>query len=279
VRESSSLTRFATRDTHRLSYEAHGDPGGAAILALHDLLGDRAQLRPLAEALAIDQFRVILPDARGHGASAMISGGSYPARALAADALAVAAAEGLAPARIVAVGWSAATALAIALAAPERVVSLLLVAPYLPGLLGDGPVPDIARLGRNHLEALAAAASAAEKGQTDRALDLFLDERRGAAWRERLPKPRLGAIRRSAASLGALLAGILAEPIGRQALRDLTVPVTLLVSDDASPLERGSVEAVTAVLPRARIEPLASVAGVDADLAPAMARALAGSGG
>ena len=122
------MTRFATRGDHRLSYEIHGDDG-EAILALHDLLGDRGQLRPLAEALGADGFRVTLPDARGHGASPMIAGGRYPASALAADALAIADAEGLARMRIAAVGWSAATALALVVAAPGRVVSLLLAAP------------------------------------------------------------------------------------------------------------------------------------------------------
>ena len=54
------------------------------------------------------------------------------------------------------------------------------------------------------------AAVLAEKGQTDRALDLFLGARIGADWRERFSKPRLGAIRRSAGNLAPLLAGMTA---------------------------------------------------------------------
>ena len=38
-----------------------------------------------------------------------------------------------------------------------------------------------------------AAADAADKGRTDRALDLLLDARWGPGWRDRLPRPRLAA--------------------------------------------------------------------------------------
>ena len=121
------ITRFATRGDHRLSYESHGDGAGIPVLALHDLLVDRGQLRSLAERPHDARFRLTLPDARGHGASPMLSGRAYPSRALAADALAVLDAEGLQRAHVVAIGWAAETALALAASAPQRVVSLVLV--------------------------------------------------------------------------------------------------------------------------------------------------------
>jgi hypothetical protein len=96
----------------------------------------------------------------------------------------------------------------------------------------------------------------------------------GEGWRERLPKPRLGAIRRSAASLGPLLAAA-AEPIDRTALSAITVPITLLMPDDASAVERGSIHALAAILPRARIQPVALAASLDTDWAPAIARTIA----
>ena len=96
------------------------------------------------------------------------------------------------------------------------------------------------------------AADLAEKGQMDRALDLFLGARMGTDWRDRFSKPRLGAIRRSAGNLAPLLAGTVAAPIDRDALRRLDMPVVLLVKDDAEVLERVTVETLASLLPRAR---------------------------
>ena len=183
------------------------------MLALHDLLADRGQLRPLAEPPHDALFRLTLPDARGHGASPMLSGRAYPPSELAADALAVLDAEGLQSAHLVAIGWAAATALALAATAPQRVTSLVLAAPYLPALVADSPEVAARQTGSAHLEMMQEAAILAEKGKADRALDLFLGARIGADWRDRFSKPRLGAIRRSAGNLAPLLAGTVAAPI------------------------------------------------------------------
>src|SRR5215204_5389406 len=133
------ITRFATRGDHRLSYESRGNVAGIPVLALHDLLADRGQLRSLAEPPHDTLFRLSLPDARGHGASPMLSGRAYPPGELAADALAVLDAEGLPSAHLVAIGWAAATAVSLAAIAPQRVASLVLAAPHLPALLVNSP--------------------------------------------------------------------------------------------------------------------------------------------
>jgi hypothetical protein len=99
------------------------------------------------------------------------------------------------------------------------------------------------------------AADMAEKGQLDRALDLFLAARIGADWRDRYSKPRLGAIRRSAGNLAPLLAGTM-SPITRDALNNLDMPAVLLVRDDAAAVERVTVETLASLLPRARITTL-----------------------
>ncbi len=226
------------------------------MLALHDLLADRGQLRSLAEPPHDALFRLTLPDARGHGASPMLSGRAYPSSALAADALAVLDAEGLPSAHVVAIGWAAETALALAAAAPERVVSLVLAAPYLPALVAATAEMSARQIGSDHLEMMQEAAVLAEKGQADRALDLFLGARIGPDWRERFSKPRLGAIRRSAGNLAPLLAGMVSAPIDPDGLTRLDMPVGLLVKDDAAALERATVETLVALLPRARIATL-----------------------
>jgi pimeloyl-ACP methyl ester carboxylesterase len=251
------ITRFATRGDHRLSYESTGDAAATPVLALHDLLADRGQLRPLAEPPRDALFRLTLPDARGHGASPMLSGRTYPPSELAADALAVLVAEGLQSAHVVAIGWAAETALALATAAPQRVVSLLLAAPYLPSLVVESPEAVARQIGLAHLEMMQEAAVLAEKGQADRALDVFLGARIGADWGDRFSKPRLGAIRRSAGNLAPLLAGTVAAPIDPGALSTLEMPVVLLVKDDAEVLERVTVETISSLMAHARIATLA----------------------
>ena len=251
------ITRFATRGDHRLSYESRGNGVGIPVLVLHDLLADRGQFRPLAEPPHSALFRLTLPDARGHGASPMLSGRAYPPSELAADALAVLDAEGLQSAHLVAIGWAAATALALAATAPQRVTSLVLAAPYLPALVADSTEAAARQTGLAHLEMMQEVMVLAEKGQIDRALDLFLGERIGADWRDRFSKPHLGAIRRSAGNLAPLLAGMVAAPIDPDALDRLDMPVVLLVKENAEILERVTVETLASLVPRARITTVA----------------------
>jgi pimeloyl-ACP methyl ester carboxylesterase len=250
------ITRFATRGDHRLSYESTGDAAATPVLALHDLLADRGQFRPLAEPPYDALFRLTLPDARGHGASPMLSGRAYPPSELAADIVAVLDAEGLASAHLVSIGWGGATALTLAATAPQRVTSLVLAAPYLPALVAHSPDMAARQIGSAHLEMMHETAILAEKGQTNRALDLFLGSRIGEDWRDRFSKPRLGAIRRSAGNLAPLLAGMIAAPISRGALERLDMPIVLLAKDDARILERVTVETLASLMPRARITTL-----------------------
>jgi pimeloyl-ACP methyl ester carboxylesterase len=276
-----AITRFASRGGQRLSYETIGEPDAAPLLALHDLLVDRGQLRPLATALAASGFRLTLPDARGHGASPMISGQRYPTIELATDMLAVLDAEGLGAVQVIAAGWGAAIALAMTAMAPERVRSLALIAPYLPALLTDHPVAEAREYGAAQLAAIEEAASAASKGQTDPALDRYLGIRWEAGWRQRLSRARLGAIRRAAANLGPLLAGMAVDQVDRDALRAITKPVTSLLCDDAPVREHWSAEALSQLVPGADVQ-TATIASADegdaavtADWAPVLTRVLA----
>ena len=251
------ITRFATRGEHRLSYESSGDRAALPVLALHDLLADRGQLRSLAEPPHGAVFRLTLPDARGHGASPMLSGRAYPPRELAADALAVLDAEGVRSTHLVAIGWAAATALVLAASASPRVTSLVLAAPYSPALVAQNSDASARQTGSAHLEMMQEAADLAEKGQMDRALDLFLGARIGTDWRDSFSKPRLGAIRRAAGNLAPLLVGTVGAPIDLDAVRRLDMPVVLLVKENAEILERVTVESLASLVPRARITTVA----------------------
>ncbi|HET7092572.1 MAG TPA: alpha/beta fold hydrolase, partial [Thermomicrobiales bacterium] len=199
------LTRFARRGAAGIAYEAVGADDASAVLALHDLLADRTGFAPLRDALVAAGSRVIAPDLRGHGASGALSGRPYPMAELTADALAVLDAAGAPRAHVVGAGLGGAIALALAEAAPARVASLVVLAPAVPGILAADADPE-ARAAAVAFDAAAAEATAlASKGQTDRALDRWLDPVWGRGWRERLPRARLGAIRRHAGALGPLL--------------------------------------------------------------------------
>ena len=245
------------------------------MLALHDLLANRGQLRPLAEPPHDALFRLTLPDARGHGASPMLSGRAYHSSALAADALAVLDAEGSQSAHVVAIGWAAETALTLAATAPQRINSLVLAAPYLPALVADQAEAAVRQIGSAHLERMREAAAQAEKGQADRALDLFLGVRIGADWRDRFSKQRLGVVRRSSGNLAPLLAGTASTPIAPDALTSLGMPVWLLATDDTEVLERATVEIIASLLPRARIGTLPSGPNEQMATGPAWTDAIA----
>lgn len=252
VPSGPGVSRFVQRGEHRLSYESRGEAGAPAVLVLHDLLAARGQLRDLAEALTTAGWEAVLADVRGHGASPFISGPGYPPAELAADAIAVLDAEGVPAARIVAFGWSALIALEVAARFPGKLQGIVLVEPYLPALLAEHPNEEAQKYGAAHLEALSQAADASYKGLTDRALDLYPGVRWGTGWRDHIPKPRLGAIRRSAASLAPLLT-TLGQSATAETLAAVQTPVTMLVRRDSRNAEQWNAEALALQIPGAGI--------------------------
>jgi pimeloyl-ACP methyl ester carboxylesterase len=270
------ITRFAARGGHRLSYESSGARDAAAVITIHDLLADRGQFRSLAEVISQRGFRAALPDARGHGASSAISGREYAVRERVADAFAVLDAEGLSSADVFAVGWGAETALAMAALTPERVRGLVLIEPYLPALLAEHVDPEPLQLGLDQVRAMRAAAEAATKGQTDRALDLFQEARMGLAWRDRVPKGSFAAARRAAANIGPLLTGTL----NAAAMADFATiagPVMVLVGENAPPRERETAQLLRARLPLASVERLPAEPGEPMTLGPDWVAAIVAS--
>jgi pimeloyl-ACP methyl ester carboxylesterase len=269
------VTRFAARGSTRLTYEDVGDPAAPAVVALHDLLADRAVWRPLAEALVPAGWRVIAIDARGHGASAALGVRPYPPTELAGDVLAVLDEATAGPIHLVGQGWGAATALTVARFEPARIASLALLQPDLPGLLAADADPAVRWAARAAAEALGVAAQAAGTGQTDRALAALLDPRWGAGWRERLPKPRLAAIKRYGGSLGALLAGAEGHEPDPAALSALKMPALVLRHRDAGDLDVRVADRLAAALPAARLEVIAGDAALGGQLDPAAAATIA----
>jgi pimeloyl-ACP methyl ester carboxylesterase len=260
-------TRFVPRGTTRLTYEAAGDPDAPAVAMFHGLLADRAVWRAMATALADRGFRALLIDARGHGSSAALSTRPYPPTELAADALAILDHAGANPAHLVGDGWGAAIAIAVARMSPEHVRSLALMQPDLPGILASDPDPAGRWAWQTTREGRSAAATAAGKGMTDRALDLLLDPRLGPGWRARMDRPRLAAIKRYGGALGPILTGAEGQEPAPEILAALTMPALILRAPHPPEVDARAAARLAALLPAAALADLTASRAPDA-LAP-----------
>jgi 3-oxoadipate enol-lactonase len=126
-----------------LAGEASGE--GEPVLLLHGLTATRRYVVHGSRVLERAGRRVIAYDARGHGASSPAEGpGAYTYEELAADAVAVLDAAGAGRADLVGQSMGSATAVAVALARPERVRALVIVTPAHLGR----PSRDLARWDR-----------------------------------------------------------------------------------------------------------------------------------
>lgn len=114
--------------------EVSGD--GPAALLLHGLTATRRYVVHGSRVLERGGMRVVTFDARGHGESSAAPG-AYSYREMVADALEVLDALGLERAMLVGQSMGAATAVALALAAPERVTALGLITPAHLGRPSD----------------------------------------------------------------------------------------------------------------------------------------------
>lgn len=202
-------TRFAQNDLARLSYEVDGRTDGPPVVFLHATLGDHRTIGELQAALAPD-YRLILPDARGHGASAGLQSRAFTVTEMANDLWAVLEAEGLAgddAPKLVLIGHGqgAVTAIEIARRRSDRLAGMVLIEPDAPALL-DGladaeaaPVREAARETYRELSDLA------YRGQGQAAIERYMAFRWPGGWQEELSRPRQAAIRRHAGSLSPSL--------------------------------------------------------------------------
>jgi pimeloyl-ACP methyl ester carboxylesterase len=221
-------TRFAQSDLARLSYETDGRADGPPVVFLHATLGDHRTAGELQGALAAD-YRLILPDARGHGASAALQNRTFTVTDMANDVWAVLEAEGLdrddAP-RLIVIGHGqgAVTAIELARRRPDRLAGMMLIEPDAPALLDGVPDAEIAGVREEARETYRSLADLAYKGQAQQAVDRYMAFRWPAGWRDELTRPRQAALRRHAAALSPSLEAldsfrILPEELGELAVR------------------------------------------------------------
>lgn len=239
---------------------AQDDP--ATVVLLHDLLADRTAWSTLRESLS-QHYRVVIPDARGHGASPTLTNQWYTVSELAADVLAILDTESLPSVHFVGRGLGGTTALELALRSPDRVTTLTLIEPSVQMLAGDsqdlGTRNDFQQRRTNDR----AAADAAYKQLFDRALDTYWLSRRGSDWRQSFTKQEVSAIRRHAPALAALLPALDAYTVDVPAARASTSPTLIVVSDAAPHLDRVSTARLAELLPDAKVETLTERDSID----------------
>jgi pimeloyl-ACP methyl ester carboxylesterase/predicted ester cyclase len=134
----------------RLAYELHGDrPGRPALVLLHGWCSNRAEMRPLAQALATGH-RVLAVDAAGHGDSDVPEDAARVAVAAQADDV-IAVCDHLGLTAAVLVGHSSGAAVAVDVAArrPDLAAAVVALDPMLlpPAevLAGVGPLLEALR--------------------------------------------------------------------------------------------------------------------------------------
>jgi pimeloyl-ACP methyl ester carboxylesterase len=101
---------------------------GTPLLLLHGLMASGVMFDPLVELLR-DDFRLLIPDLRGHGNSGGMEG-PYDVAAMAGDLDAVMADAGFARANVLGYSHGGAVAQALARARPQAVSKLILVCTY-----------------------------------------------------------------------------------------------------------------------------------------------------
>jgi pimeloyl-ACP methyl ester carboxylesterase len=233
-------TRFAQSDLARLSYETDGPEGAPPVVFLHATLGDRRTAGELQQALAAD-FRLVLPDARGHGASAALQSRSFTVTDMANDLWAVLEAERLdrddAP-RLVVIGHGqgAVTAIELARRRPERLAGMVLIEPDAPALL-DGVVDaEVVAVREAARETYRSLADLAYRGQGQQAVDRYMAFRWPGGWQEDLSRPRQAAVRRHAGALSPSLEALDSFRILPEELAALAVRTHVLTAGSSPDL-------------------------------------------
>ena len=252
-----ATTRFTTNGLARLAYEVGGDDGPVVAL-LHATLGERRDLVPLRDALGAAGLRVIVPDARGHGASAAVAKQAFTVTDMANDLFSVLDAErlmrpGRPPVRLVGHGQGALAALELARWRPEHVAALVLIEPELLAVLDDATDPAVAVARDEARAANESAADAAYKELADRAVGLYLDRRWGRGWHDRLSRPRQAALRRHAGALAGSLRALADYQFTAAEGAQVRAP-TLVVAAKSTPVaERAVADRLAAWLPAAEL--------------------------
>jgi 3-oxoadipate enol-lactonase len=239
-----SPTRFARNGPVRIAYDVRGY--GRPLVLVQGVGIGRWGWEPVVDRLA-RRFQVITVDNRGIGASDSPPG-PFTTAAMAQDVLAVLDHAGIQRASVLGTSLGGMVAQELALAHPERVDRLVLVA-TLPG----GPRSRPMALGTTYL--FAAAPFLTSKLR----LQQFVHNALGPATRrgrpevsERLAAAKLAHPQSETAWRAQVAAGMLFNPLGRQ--RDITQPTLVIQGTADRVVDPGNAGMLADLLPAARVE-------------------------
>lgn len=218
----------------RIHYRVMGE--GPPVVLLHGLGSSGSDWFPVAPCLASD-YRLLLIDLRGHGLSSLPRRGYSIAR-MAADVLAVLAAEGVEHAVLVGLSLGGCVALQTAIVAPDRVSGLVLVNTFARLRSAGMRRGRIVRLRRalGGIDGLARLVAAS----------LFDDPEVQALVFERMRRNDVGAIRRTMWAAARFDV--------RAYLGQITAPALVLVGDRDRTVPRLCANDLMAGLPTARLQ-------------------------
>jgi pimeloyl-ACP methyl ester carboxylesterase len=206
-----------------VAVEEHGE-GARPLVLVHGFTGFRQDFAPAIDPLLPTAGRIITLDLRGHGASTNTGEEAhYTLDALAADVVATLAALGIEPCDLLGHSMGGMLAQRVALAAPERVASLVLLSTSAEPLawINEDMLELAARIGREQGLARVAEIQRAmapndpSRSEPDRRLEREWGAERFWAWRsarvaamDPAAYPALGRAMKYAADFRAQLAGI-----------------------------------------------------------------------
>jgi pimeloyl-ACP methyl ester carboxylesterase len=236
-------TRVARNGTVGIAYDVRGQ--GPAVVLVHGLGVGRWGWEPVADRLA-RRFRVVTVDNRGIGASDAPTG-SYSTRAMAEDVVSVMDDAGVASAGVVGTSLGGMIAQELALAHPERVDRLVLVA-TIPGGRLTAPMP----LKTAYL------LTWAPLRRSEQRLRGFVEHNLGPETLRRRARVvrRLMALKQShpqteQAWRAQATAGVLFDPLGRQ--RRITQPTLILQGTADQVVNPVNAELLAELIPDARV--------------------------
>lgn len=236
------------RKHSRLAYRASGTEDETPAVLLHDLLFTQSVFAGLSTP-------GLIPDLRGHGASASLANQWVSMSELADDVAAVLDAEAAPFAHLVGHGLGGSVAIEFARKHPDRVRSLTLIEPAVAALL-ENDLDRGARSLRDERRARdRAAGDAAYKGLIDRALDDYLIPRFGPNWRADATKARMAAIRRNAGAMAGMLPALDSFTPSRADMQRIAAPVVLLAGPDAAPVDQLVIARLASNLPHVDVRP------------------------
>lgn len=226
---------------------------GPAVVCLHANASTSSQWRDLIERLA-PTHHVLAPDSYGSGKSP-----DWPSDRVInlrdeVEFIEPVLARAGSPFVLIGHSYGAAIALLAALKNPRRIRALVLYEPTLFSLIeAQTPPPNRADGIR---ATVAAASSALDQGQQERAAECFIDYWMGAGSWTHMPEPRKTAIAAATRNVRRWAHALLTEPTPLAAFAKLDMPVLYLLGKHSPDSAHAVAELLISVLPHAEVRQL-----------------------